>query len=250
MNERVDEPYSHPRNLAAGSIRLLDPTETRNRKLEFRAFELVSPSTKTIGESYAFLIDSGFAVVDHAFVSTKDELLAAMELPDPKNFALPVDGLILEYNDKEFGHSLGSTGHHENCRIAFKWADTTYKTIFRGVRIRPTRTGILSLMAQFDPVTIDGASVQRATLHNWDIYKGLQLGIGDELKVYKANCIIPAIAENVTKSNTFTLPETCPCCGSKTRFGRSRMPTSSFVQTQTAPQSKCGGMSTSAQGHT
>lgn len=214
VNERVDEPYSHPRNLAAGSIRLLDPSEARNRELQFRAFELVTPTKKTIVESYKFLIESGFSVVDHAAVSTKDELLGAIEMFDPKNFSLPVDGLILEYDDKEFGKSLGSTGHHENCRIAYKWADTTYKTIFRGVRVRPTRTGILSLTALFDPVTIDGASVQRATLHNCDIFNGLQLGIGDELKVYKANCIIPAIAENVTRSGTFTLPDTCPCCGS------------------------------------
>ena len=168
VNERVDEPYSHPRNLAAGSIRLLDPAEARNRELQFRAFELVTPSKETIVESYEFLIDSGFSVVDHAVVSTKDELLDAMTMFDPKNFSLPVDGLILEYNNKKFGKSLGSTGHHENCRIAFKWADTTYKTFFRGVRIRPTRTGILSLTAQFDPVIIDGASVQRATLHNLD----------------------------------------------------------------------------------
>lgn len=116
---------------------------------------------------------------------------------------------------KVFGKSLGATGHHENCRIAFKWEDATHKTKFLGVRIRPTRSGILSLTALFTPVMIDGSKVQKATLHNVDIFRKLQLGIGDELEVYKANMIIPAVAKNNTKSGTYKLPDTCPCCGGK-----------------------------------
>ena len=138
------------------------------------------------------------------------------KLFDVKTFPLPADGLIVEYNDKVFGKSLGATGHHENCRIAFKWEDATHKTKFLGVRIRPTRSGILSLTALFTPVMIDGSKVQKATLHNVDIFRKLQLGVGDELEVYKANMIIPAVAKNNTKSGTYKLPDTCPCCGGKT----------------------------------
>ena len=214
VNKNVEKPYSHPRNLAAGSIRLLSQKESCTRELQFVAFELVQPLLGTVQASYEYLEALGFSVVPHLL---KDDPAKVIESKvfDPARYALPADGLIVEYNDKEFGQSLGATGHHENCRIAFKWADQTYKTKFLGVRIRPTRTGILSLTAMFEPVMIDGAKVQKATLHNVDIFRKFKLGVGDEIEVYKANMIIPAIAKNNTQSGTYQLPDVCPCCGGK-----------------------------------
>lgn len=214
VNKRVDEPYAHPRGLAAGSVRLLNQRESAPRELQFVAFELVQPFLSTVENSYAFLAEQGFSVVPHLLTKTPGQVIDD-KLFDVKTFPLPADGLIVEYNDKVFGKSLGATGHHENCRIAFKWEDATHKTKFLGVRIQPTRSGILSLTAMFKPVMIDGSKVQKATLHNVDIFRKLQLGIGDELEVYKANMIIPAVAKNNTKSGTYKLPDTCPCCGGK-----------------------------------
>jgi len=216
INRRVPAPYSHPRNLAAGSIRLLDPKETRSRNLQFYAFELVAPFLDTVDRTYEFMAEQGFYVVPHV-LTTADKVASVIKSEDfnPEKYPIPVDGIIVEYNDKLFGQSLGATGHHENCRIAYKWQDETYKTKFTGIRIQPTRTGILSLTAVFKPVQIEGAMVQKATLHNVDFFERLKLGIGDEIEVYKANKIIPAIAMNNTKSGTYQLPDTCPCCGGK-----------------------------------
>ena len=214
VNEEAEEAYAHPRGLAAGSIRLLDPAESRKRKLQFVAFELVEPKPVLVSQGYDSMAQWGFQVVPHSIVPVA-EIEAAMEMYDPKNYPLPVDGLIAEYNDKAYGDSLGATGHHERCRMAFKWQDETYKTKFRGVVLRPTRTGRVSLTASFDPVVIDGSTVTKATLHNFDIFTELELGIGDELEVYKANRIIPAIDKNSTRSGSYELPQICPCCGSR-----------------------------------
>lgn len=214
INEGVEVPYSHPRNLAAGSVRLLNPEEAKTRRLQFLAFELVEPKPVLISDSYEAMEQLGFDVVPHSVVSAED-VVEAVNQYEPENYSLPVDGLIVEYNDKLFGESLGATGHHERCRIALKWKDETYPTKFRGVLLRPTRTGRVSLTALFDSVKIEGSKVTKATLHNYDIFSSLELGVGDTLQVYKANKIIPAIDANETKSGTYKLPETCPCCGDK-----------------------------------
>ena len=214
INENVEVPYAHPRGLAAGSIRLLDPAESRTRKLQFVAFELVEPEPVLVSEGYDALAQMGFQVVPHSIVPTS-EIEAALEMYNPGNYPLPVDGLITEFNDKAYGDSLGATGHHERCRMAYKWQDETYKTKLQDVILRPTRTGRVSLTASFVPVVIEGSTVTRATLHNFDIFTDLKLGIGDELEVYKANRIIPAIDRNNTKSGTYELPMACPCCGSR-----------------------------------
>ena len=145
-----------------------------------------------------------------------DELLRkTIASYDPKQFQYPVDGLIVEYDDRVYGASLGATGHHENRMIALKWADELAKTRFLGVELATTRTGMVSITGLFEPVTIDGTVVSRAYLHNLDIFDEFQFGVGDEIEVYKANMIIPQIATNNTMSNTFELPMVCPCCGEK-----------------------------------
>lgn len=218
INASLEEPYTHPRNLASGSTRKLDAGEASKRRLEFWAFELVSdhlePESKLAQQQ--FLQRSGFSVVPYIFLdaghSGQDirDTVAGME---PKDFAYPVDGLVMEYENLRYGKSLGATGHHENRLIALKWADELYSTRFRGVELATTRTGMVSITGLFDPISIDGTLVSRACLHNLDIFDEFQFGIGDEISVYKANMIIPQIADNKTQSNTYMLPMTCPCCG-------------------------------------
>ena len=217
INASLEEPYTHPRNLASGSTRKLDAGEASKRRLEFWAFELVSdhlePESKLAQQQ--FLQRSGFSVVPYIFLdaghSEQDirDTVAGME---PKDFAYPVDGLVMEYEDLRYGKSLGATGHHENRLIALKWADELYSTRFRGVELATTRTGMVSITGLFDPVNIDGTLVGRAYLHNLDVFDEFQFGIGDKIRVYKANMIIPQIADNRTPSNTYALPMTCPCC--------------------------------------
>lgn len=215
INEGLEEPYSHPRNLAAGSIRKLTLSEVAQRPLHFKAFELVTRDEfESKAATWNALWIFGFDTVEHE-ICTADELPDVIEKFKPEQYPFPVDGLIVEYNDLAFGASLGATGHHERNKIALKWEDETYKTIFRGIRARTTRTGTVSLTAFFDPVKIEGAKVQRATLHNVTFFENLELGIGDEIEVFKANKIIPQIAKNNTKSNTYPVPNVCPCCGAR-----------------------------------
>ena len=224
INAELDDAYSHPRNLAAGSVRKLDASEAKERRLEFWAFDLVSDSLES-GSKRAqqqLLARCGFSVVPYLYLSTSSsarDLELAFSSMQPAKFEYPVDGLIMEYDDLAYGKSLGATGHHENRLIALKWADELYETTFRSVELATTRTGMVSLTARFDPVNMDGATVSRAYLHNLDNFRALQLGSGDTVRVYRANMIIPQIADNLTKSGTYLLSMSCPCCGAALEVG-------------------------------
>lgn len=218
MNDSLEEQYSHPRNLAAGSTRTLDPNKTAERNLEFAAFELVTDmDIETKMDQLGYLDKLGFYVVPHKLITTTDEkfLQAEIDKMKPEDFEYPVDGLILEFNDVEYGKSLGATGHHENRLMALKWEDELHETKFIGIEPAVTRTGMISLTGIFEPVMIGGTEVSRAYLHNIDIFRKLALGKGDTIEVYKANMIIPQIADNKTKTGTVRMPNTCPCCGSR-----------------------------------
>ena len=216
INDSLEEPYTHPRNLAAGSVRKLDPAESKKRLLEFKAFDLVTDfSFPTKTEQLDFLAENGFSVVPHLRLAapSADKVKNIVALMNPARFEYPVDGIIMEYNDTAYGKSLGATGHHENRLIALKWKDELYTTKFLGVELATTRTGMVSITGLFEPVEMDGATVSRAYLHNYNIFEQFQFGVGDTIHVYKANMIIPQIAENLTKSGTYKLPQKCPCCG-------------------------------------
>lgn len=223
VNETLDEPFTLERSFASGAARRLDTsTKTCPRCLSLIAFELVEPQMDTLENASAFLAAQGFSVVERLPVKA-DGVKEMIQKFNPEQFAYPADGLVFEYNDLTFARSLGRTGHHERCRFALKWRDETVITRLTDVVRNTTRSGIVSLKAQFEPVTIDGSVVQFATLHNYTRFRELKLGIGDELSVYKANMIIPAIDENLTQSGTFELDMTCPCCGSplEIRAGKS-----------------------------
>ena len=181
LNETLEDPYSHPRNLAAGSIRKLDANESRKRRVEFLAFDLISDSLggATKWEQLRFMAQMGFTTVGYSILAANAPLEAleqAVAWYRPEEYAYPVDGLIFEYDDLDYGRSLGATGHHENRLMALKWKDTLYETVFRSLEVATTRTGMVSLTGVFDDVEIDGTTVNHAYLHNLDIFKALALG--------------------------------------------------------------------------
>ncbi|MBP3200629.1 MAG: NAD-dependent DNA ligase LigA [Lachnospiraceae bacterium] len=231
INEEIGiglEKYKNPRNLCSGSVRQLDPNVTKKRNVKLIAFSLVEIGTdkktkeeKKINETYesqlAFLDDLGFTTVTHKKV-TKDNILDTIEwyAEDVKTNDYPSDGLVLMFNDIKYGMTLGTTSKFPRNAIAFKWQDETAETILRDIEWSPSRTGLINPVAIFDTVELEGTNVSRASLHNISIMEELKLGIGDTIKVFKANMIIPQVEENVTKSNSFKIPNKCPVCGSKT----------------------------------
>lgn len=210
----TEKQYKHPRNLAAGTIRKLDLNVVKSRDLNFIAFEVVSPLYEKKTQALQKMEECGFECVPRMIgsVAACHEQMTADKIP------YPVDGLIFEINDTQISKSLGETDHHENCRIALKWEDTLYKTTLRDIVWQPSKTGLINPVAVFDPVDLDGAITTRATLHNLSFIEKLQLGIGDEIQVYRANMVIPKIHESLTKSGNFIPPEKCPCCNAKTEI--------------------------------
>lgn len=219
------KPCGHPRNIASGSIRQLDLNKVI-RELVFVGFAVVESGTdadfSSKIESLKFLQKQGFFTVlnlEYNLITAASdqakEIENTMSVMTPKVCEFPVDGLIVEYDDLKYGKSLGATGHHTNNMIAFKWSDETYPTVFRGIDYNTTRTGIVSMTALFDPVEIDHTIVSRALIPNLNYFYKFKFGVGDKIEVYKANMIIPQIAENHTKSASFPLLKYCPCCGTE-----------------------------------
>jgi DNA ligase (NAD+) len=225
--EDADAKYKNPRNLCSGSVRQLNNEITAQRNVNFYAFSLVRAQEQgeavsfhnSMQEQYQFLAAQGFSVVEHCTV-TKDSVAQAVSMFAEKiqHFDVPSDGLVLMLDDLEYGRSLGSTAKFPRNGIAFKWADETAETTLREIEWSPSRTGLINPVAIFDPVELEGTTVSRASVHNVSIVEGLKLGIGDKIEVYKANMIIPQIAENHTKSGNITIPEVCPACGGKTEI--------------------------------
>lgn len=217
INESLEKPYTHPRNLAAGTVRQLDSSVARQRNIQFKAFELVQDDLEEhmdIEKTFDFLKNLGFDVVEHEIV-TKDNFEEVIQKFSPENYYLPVDGLIVRYDDYEYGRSLGVTSHYPLDIIALKWEDDLYETVLRDIEWNTSRTGLINPVAVFDEIDLDGALTTRATLHNISYIENLELGIGDTIQVYRSNKVIPKVHDNLTRSNTFSVPEVCPCCEGK-----------------------------------
>lgn len=219
INSKLKEPFSHPRNMAAGSIRNLDTNVARDRMLEFVAFECVTDiGVDSKITTLQFLKEIGFTVVENIYGEVEEGCPVdyIVEHMTPEKCKYAVDGLIFELNSRKISESLGATSHHENARIALKWSDQTYETVFKNIEWNTTRSGLVNPTAIFDTVNIDGSDVSRATLHNLSYIEELELGYGDIIEVYKSNMIIPKVHDNLTRSNTWTYPTECPCCGHST----------------------------------
>lgn len=218
INEKLHGKYKNARNLAAGTVRQLDSNVAKERKLAYKVFELVklgdTPESEmpSIADSFEYLAEQGFDVVEHQVVN-RDNVEEYMETFQPEEYKYPVDGLIISYNDYQYGKSLGMTGHHPLSLIAYKYKDDLYETTIRDIEWNTSRTGLINPVAVFDPVDLDGAETTRATLHNVSYIEGLELGVGDTIQVYRSNMVIPKVHDNLTRSNTFKIPDTCPTCG-------------------------------------
>lgn len=219
----VDAKYKNPRNLCSGSVRQLNSEITAKRNVKFYGFALVQAEGVDFHNSRAAQLDwlasQGFEVVEHIVVSQEEipnEVIKFSEKIVSNDF--PSDGLVLIYDDVAYGQSLGRTSKFPRDSFAFKWADETSKTILREIEWSPSRTGLINPVAIFDPVELEGTTVSRASVHNISIMEELGLGIGDQIEVYKANMIIPQIAENLTRSGVKDIPKVCPVCGGATEI--------------------------------
>ena len=218
--EDEEDKYKNPRNLCSGSVRQLNSEITAKRHVRLVVFSLVSAEGKEFSyrsEEFDFLSSMGFEVVEH-FTVNKDTVAdrIAYFADRIKTYEIPSDGLVLCYEDIAYGRSLGMTAKFPRDAIAFKWQDETARTVLREIEWSPSRTGLINPVAIFDSVELEGTSVSRASVHNLSVMEDLKLGIGDEILVYKANMIIPQIAENLTKSGKIEVPSACPCCGRPT----------------------------------
>lgn len=221
--EDADARYKNPRNLCSGSVRQLNSEITAQRNVRFFAFALVKADGADFENSrekqFEFLKEQGFEVVDYRPV-TAETMHEAVEWFEQaiSSYPVPSDGLVLLLDDIAYGESLGRTAKFPRNAIAFKWADETAQTTLREMEWSASRTGLINPVAIFDPVELEGTTVSRASVHNISIVKELQLGIGDTITVYKANMIIPQIAENLTKSGSLEIPCVCPVCHGKTQI--------------------------------
>lgn len=214
INEKLDVPYSHPRNLAAGTLRNLDLNIVKERNLSFIVFEMVSPSFIHKLDGLKVLEGLGFECVERSTGSVE----SCINKMHPEFYKYPTDGLVFEINSSEISKRLGSTAHHECCRMALKWEDELYETKLKDIEWSTSKTGLINPIAVFEPVDLDGAITSRATLHNISYIEDLQLGIGDTIQVYRANMVIPKVHNNLTMSNTWELPNKCSCCGGKVKI--------------------------------
>lgn len=221
--EDVDAKYKNPRNLCSGSVRQLNSRITAERNVHFEAFALVRADGVDFENSrkrqFEWLKEQGFEVVEYREVT-------AESLPEAvKGFAdavdgndIPSDGLVMTYDDIAYGESLGRTAKFPRGSIAFKWQDEIRETRLDYIEWSASRTGLINPVAVFDPVELEGTTVSRASVHNLSIMEGLDLGVGDTITVYKANMIIPQIADNLTRSGVKDIPEACPVCGGATEI--------------------------------
>ena len=217
-----DEVYKNPRNLCSGTVRQLNSKVASDRNVMFYAFTLVRAEGKEFdkkSEQLKFLEDLGFDVVEHYIVRAddiEDKIKMFSEKIERNDFAS--DGLVLTFDSIAYSSSLGTTSKFPKDSIAFKWSDELAETTLLDIIWNTSRTGRINPIAVFEPVDIEGSTVNRASVHNVSVLEGLKLGKGDKIKVYKANMIIPQIAENMTCSATAKIPEVCPVCGGETEI--------------------------------
>ena len=237
--EDADSKYKNPRNLCSGSVRQLNSQVTAERNVNFVAFALINADDvdfdNSIEQRYKWMESQGFQVVEYRVV-TRNSMEDAVKYFAGKiqTYDYPSDGLVLMFDDIEYGLSLGTTAKFPRNGIAFKWEDEQAETTLKYIEWSPSRTGLINPVAVFEPVELEGTTVSRASVHNISIMEELELGSGDRIKVYKANMIIPQISENLTKSGIDDLPKECPVCGHATE-----VKAENGIKTLYCPNSQC-----------
>lgn len=242
-----EEKYKNPRNLCSGSVRQLNNEITAKRNVRFYAFSLVKAEengqevswNNDREKQFVFLKKQGFEVVEYVRVKP-DTILEGIADYEKKivTYDVPSDGLVLTLCDLDYAKSLGRTAKFPRDSIAFKWQDETKETVLKEIEWSPSRTGLINPVAIFEPVELEGTTVSRASLHNVSIVKKMQIGIGDHLMVYKANMIIPQIAENLTRSGNLEIPCTCPACKGNTQIQKMNDVESLYCMNEDCPAKK------------
>lgn len=219
----IDNKYKHPRNLVSGSLLLLDSKEAAQRNMRFIAWRVIKGfKHKFVYEDLQSAKVCGFEVVPMLVYSNsyKDSLQGILEkikdLADANN--IPYDGAVMTYDDYAYGESLGKTDKFFRHSIAYKYEDQLYETVLKDIKWNTSKTGLINPVAIFEPIDLDGAITTRATLHNISYIKKLSLGIGDRIRVYRSNKVIPKVHDSIDKSNNFTIPDKCPICGEETKI--------------------------------
>lgn len=210
-----DEKAKNPRNLAAGSVRQLNPEVTKQRNVKFFAWKCVKGCDEINSQCLrlSFLSQLGFDITKYTgILKVEDDIQRLKQSAIEKR--IPIDGLVAMYDNIAYGESLGMTGHHPKHSLAFKFTDEEYETVLRNIEWDVSRTGLVNPTAVFDPVVIDGCTITRATLHNISYIEALELGVGDTISIIKANDIIPKVVDNLTRSGSYKIPVLCPCCNS------------------------------------
>ena len=229
-----DVKYKNPRNLCSGTVRQLNSEVAAERRVFFYALGAVGAAGKKKSEQLSWLAAQGFDVVEHEHV-TAQTVAKTVEAFKEKvhTLAIATDGLVLTFDDIAYSESLGATSKFPRDSLAFKWADETAETTLLSIEWNPSRTGLINPVAIFEPVEIEGSIVSRASLHNVSILRRLELGAGDRIAVYKANMIIPQVAENLTCSNMAEIPANCPVCGGETEITIQRAPSKTQTDADT-----------------
>ena len=241
--EDVDARYKNPRNLCSGSVRQLDSRVTKSRHVNFFAFSLVTAEGVDFEDSqenkFKFLQEQGFTVVEYVRVTGETLPAAVAEFAEKiVTNDFPSDGLVLLMDEIAYGESLGRTAKFPRNAMAFKWEDEIAETVLEEVEWSASRTGLINPVAVFEPVELEGTTVSRASVHNVSIVEQLALGVGDHIQVYKANMIIPQIAENMTRSGTLPIPEECPVCHSATAIHEENGVKALFCENASCPAKK------------
>ena len=226
INEEIPEAdarYKNPRNLCSGSVRQLNNEITAKRNVHFFAFSLVRAEGVDFENShekeFLWLQGQGFETVEYRVVTAENLEEAVRWFSERiEENEYPSDGLVALYDDIAYGRSLGQTAKFPRDSMAFKWQDEIRETVLKEIEWSPSRTGLINPVAIFEPVELEGTTVSRASVHNISIMRGLELGVGDTIEVYKANMIIPQIADNKTRSGVRDIPKVCPVCGGATEI--------------------------------
>lgn len=215
-----DEKFSNPRNMASGSLNLLDSSVSAKRGLTFLVWNVIEDTElfkNDMKSNFDNASSLGFFIVPHTCLYHYDDVTLNDALAQMKTqagfYGYPMDGVVFSYMDIQYGKSLGKTGHHFNHSVAYKFEDELYETKLTGIEWSTSKSGLVNPVAIFEPVDLDGAITTRATLHNISYIENLQLGIGDTIQIYRSNMVIPKVHDNLTRSNTWKLPTECPNCG-------------------------------------
>lgn len=224
INDKIknpDDKYKHPRNLVSGSLLLLDSKEAAQRNMRFIGWRVIKGfEHKSVYEDLQDAEDCGFEKVPTILYEKDEDLQAVLDAIKTvaDRYNIPYDGAVMAYDDYAYGESLGKTDKFFRHSIAYKYEDQLYETVLRDIEWNTSKTGSINPIAIFDPIDLDGAITTRATLHNISYIKKLSLGIGDRIRVYRSNKVIPKVHDSIDKSNNFTIPDTCPVCGGRTEI--------------------------------